>query len=168
MLSLGHATVSITLDAYSRAFLARAVSPTCILPVTDGYLQEVEHLAEEREMKRIEVIIPPGDVKAVAQALAVEGVTGMTISEVRGWGVRQRAAGPQTGPVEVELSPKLKVEIVVRATDVSAVMDRVTEALENSGLGPAKMFSSAVESAVHTRSGARDHQALAWRFVAGN
>ena len=40
-------------------------------------------------MKKIEVIIPPSDVGAVARALAVEGVTGMTISEVQGWGVRQ-------------------------------------------------------------------------------
>jgi hypothetical protein len=47
-------------------------------------------------------------------------------------------------------------------------MERLGEALTSSGLGPAKMFSSPVDRAVHTRSGARDHQALAWRFMAGS
>jgi nitrogen regulatory protein P-II 1 len=118
-------------------------------------------------MRRIEVIIPPGDMGAIAQALAVEGVTGMTISEVKGWGVRQRA-DDQPAPAKVELSPKLKVEMVVPAGEAQAIMDRLADVLQASGIGPAKMFSSAVDAAVHTRSGMRDHQALAWRFVAGN
>ncbi len=118
-------------------------------------------------MKKIEVIIPPGDVRKVAQALAVEGVTGMTISEVQGWGVRQ-SPEVQGGPPKVDVVPKLKVEIVVPAREAEAVTARITDALKSSGLGPAKLFSSSVEGAMHTRSGARDHQALAWRFVAGS
>jgi nitrogen regulatory protein P-II 1 len=119
-------------------------------------------------MKKIEVIIPKGDVDAVARALAVEGVSGMTISEVKGWGVRQSKVDEKAEARPVQVSPKLKVEMVVLANEAEAVMDRLTEALKAGCLGPAKMFSSSVDGIVHTRSGARDHQALAWRFVAGN
>jgi nitrogen regulatory protein P-II 1 len=117
-------------------------------------------------MKRIEVIVPPGDVNAIARAIAVKGVTGMTISEVKGWGVRQRM-DEGAGPAKVEVNAKLKVEMVVLANEAEAIMDRISEALRASGLGPAKMFSSPVDGVVHMRSGARDRQALAWRFVAG-
>ena len=120
-------------------------------------------------MKKIEVIIPPGDVGEVARALAVVGVTGMTISEVQGWGVRQAPmSADQTPPGEVQVGAKLKVEMVVLANEAEEIMDRLAGALRASGLGPAKMFSSAVDGIVHTRSGTRDQQALAWRFVAGN
>jgi nitrogen regulatory protein P-II 1 len=122
---------------------------------------------EGETMKRIEVIIPPGDVSAIAQALAVDGVSGMTISEVMGWGVRQ-VRDDESRPLKVKVSPKLKVDMVVPASEAEAIMDRVSAALQAGGLGPAKMFSSSVDTAVHTRSGARDHQALAWRFVAGS
>ncbi len=120
-------------------------------------------------MKKIEVIIPPSDVGAVARALAVEGVTGMTISEVQGWGVRQAPlSAEQTPPGEIQVVAKMKVEMVVLANEAAAIMDRLADALRASGLGPAKMFSSSVDGIVHTRSGTRDQQALAWRFVAGN
>jgi len=119
-------------------------------------------------MKLIEVIIPPGDVEKVARALAVEGVTGMTLTQVHGWGVRRGLDTDETGADgEVQLRPKLKVEMVVLANEADAVMERLESALTSSGLGPAKMFCWPVDAAVHTRSGTRDHQALAWRFVAG-
>ena len=116
-------------------------------------------------MKRIEVIIPPGDASVVAQAFAVQGVTGMTISEVQGWGVRQCPEDAESCPAQVEVSPKLKVEMVVLNNEAEAIMVRLTEALTASGLGPAKMFSSPVTDVVHTRSGARNDQALASRFT---
>jgi nitrogen regulatory protein P-II 1 len=119
-------------------------------------------------MKKIEVIIPKGDADAVARALAVEGVSGMTISEVKGWGVRQSKVDAKEEAPAPQVSPKLKVEMVVLANEAEVIMDRLSEALKTSGLGPAKMFSSSVDRIVHTRSGARDQQALAWRFVAGN
>ena len=120
-------------------------------------------------MKKIEVIIPPNDAGAVARALAVAGVSGMTISEVRGWGVRQAPMGAEpTPPGDVQVAAKMKVEMVVLANEAEAIMDRLADALKANGLGPAKMFSSPVDGIVHTRSGTRDHQALAWRFVAGN
>jgi len=119
-------------------------------------------------MKKIEVIIPPGDANAVAQALAVEGVSGLTIGEVRGWGVGQRRDADLPRPAKVQLGAKLKVEIVVPAGEADAVMERLSDALRTSGLGPAKMFAFSVDGALHTRSGARDHEALAWRFEAGS
>jgi nitrogen regulatory protein PII len=119
-------------------------------------------------MKRIEVVVAPGDAGTIAQALAVEGVTGMTLSEVKGWGVTQPTGAEHAGPAGVEVKSKIKAEIVVPAHDADAIMDRLRTSIEEHGIGPAKMFCSPVDDAVHTRSGARGHQALAWRFVAGN
>ena len=119
-------------------------------------------------MKKIECYIQPYNLDTVAEALAVEGVVGMSVAEVKGFGVQKGfTRGEAVKPGEFRFHPKMKVEMVVLANEADAVMERLESALTSSGLGPAKMFCWPVDAAVHTRSGTRDHQALAWRFVAG-
>ena len=88
-------------------------------------------------MKKIEVIIPPTTwARAGLEHLAVAGVTGMTISEVRGWGVRQAPTGAeQTPPGDVQVAAKMKVEMVVLANEAEMTMDRLADALRTNGSG---------------------------------
>lgn len=106
-------------------------------------------------MKKIEAIIRPLRLEAVKTALAEAGVTGITVSDVRGSG-RQRGHGPYAFRGEeyiIELPPKIKLEIVAREDEVDDVIEVLVEQARTGEEGDGKVFVLDAVDAVRIRTG---------------
>ena len=112
-------------------------------------------------MNKIEAIIKPFKLDDVKDALNNIGVTGMTISEVKG-------AGRQKGHTEmyrgaeyrVEFNPKIKIELVVQTDLVDKVVQVLREAAQSGKIGDGKIFVLPVEQVLRVRTGERDEAAI--------
>jgi nitrogen regulatory protein PII len=112
-------------------------------------------------MKKIEVYIQPYSLDAVAQALAVEGVLGMTVTECKGFGVQRGfTRGEEVKPGQYVFHPKMKVEMVVLEAEIEAVIERIRASLKSGQIGEGKIFISPVDDAVRTRTGERGRDAV--------
>jgi nitrogen regulatory protein P-II 1 len=107
-------------------------------------------------VKKIEAIVRPFQLEKVRDALAGLGVSGMTVSEVRGFG-RQGGHPALYRGAEYESSflPKAKVEVVVRDRLVEDVMNALRDAAYTGRVGDGKIFVLGVEEAVRIRTGDR-------------
>jgi nitrogen regulatory protein P-II 1 len=112
-------------------------------------------------MKKIECFIQPYNLDAVAEALAVDGVLGMTVTEVKGFGVQRGfTRGEDVGPGAFRFHPKMKVEMVVEEDNVEKIVARIQESLHSNQIGEGKIFVTPVDDAVRTRTGQRGQEAL--------
>ncbi len=112
-------------------------------------------------MKKVEAIIRSeklGDVKA---ALENSGFYGITVTDVRGRG-RQKGIKLQFKgrTMEIDLIPKVKLEIVVRDEDVERVINVVTACARTGNVGDGKIFVIPVDNVLRIRTGERDEKAL--------
>jgi nitrogen regulatory protein P-II 1 len=112
-------------------------------------------------MKKIEAIIRPERLPAVRAALEEIGYPGMTLSEVKGHG-REAAQTQQWLGVkyEIELLPKIKIEIVAIDDDASIIVSAIVRAARTGEPGDGKVFVIPVEGAVRIRTGDRDVNAI--------
>jgi len=112
-------------------------------------------------MKKIEAIIKPFKLDEVKEALAQEGVQGMTISEVKGFG-RQRGHTELYRGAEyvVDFLPKVKIEILVEDDKAAAVTEAIIAAARTGRIGDGKVFILPVEDAVRIRTGERGADAI--------
>ncbi|MBA3670053.1 MAG: P-II family nitrogen regulator [Sphingomonas sp.] len=112
-------------------------------------------------MKKIEAIIKPFKLDDVKDALHEVGVSGLTVSEVKGFG-RQKGHTELYRGAEyvIDFLPKVKIEVVVE----SNMVDRAVEAIENAArtgrIGDGKIFILPVEQAVRIRTGDRGPDAI--------
>jgi nitrogen regulatory protein P-II 1 len=112
-------------------------------------------------MKKIEVYIQPYSLDAVAQALAVEGVLGMTVIECKGFGAQRGfTRGEDVKPGQYVFHPKMKVEMVVLEKDVEHIVERINKALKTGKLGEGKIFVTPIDDAIRTRTGERGRDAI--------
>ncbi len=112
-------------------------------------------------MKKIEVYIQPYSLDAVAQALSVQGVLGMTVIECKGFGVQRGfTRGEDVKPGQYVFHPKMKVEMVVLEKDVEDIVERINKALKTGKLGEGKIFVTPVDDAIRTRTGERGRDAI--------
>jgi nitrogen regulatory protein P-II 1 len=112
-------------------------------------------------MKKIECYIQPYDLDTVAEALAVAGVVGMSVHDIKGFGVQRGfRRGDEPGVGEYKFHPKMKVEMVVAEPDVEKVIKAITDSLKSKELGEGKIFISPVDDAVRTRTGERGRAAI--------
>ena len=112
-------------------------------------------------MKKIEAIVKPFKVDAVKDALAEAGVTGLTLSEVKGVGRQKGHTELYRGAeYEVELVPKVKIEVVVADEMVSRVMAAIEQAARIGSIGDGKVFVLPVEDALRVRTSERGESAL--------
>ncbi len=112
-------------------------------------------------MKKIECYIQPYNLDAVAEALAVEGVVGMSVAEVKGFGVQKGfTRGEDVKPGEYRFHPKMKVEMVVLEQDVERIVHAITASLKSNQIGEGKIFVMPVDDAVRTRTGERGRDAI--------
>ena len=112
-------------------------------------------------MKKIECYIQPYDLDTVAEAMAVAGVVGMSVHDVKGFGVQRgfrRGDEPESG--EYKFHPKMKVEMVVAEPDVEKIVRAIQNSLKAKELGEGKIFISPVDDAVRTRTGERGRAAI--------
>ena len=112
-------------------------------------------------MKKIEAIIKPFKLDEVTEALAKQGIQGMTISEVKGFG-RQKGHTELYRGAEyvVDFLPKVKMEILVEDDRAGLVVDTILEAARTGRIGDGKIFILPMEEAVRIRTGERGDGAL--------
>ncbi len=112
-------------------------------------------------MKKVEAIIKPFRLEEVKDALADIEVTGMTVSEVKGYG-RQKGHSELYRGAEyvVDFLPKVKLEIVVDDDQVDSVVDTIAEAAKTGKIGDGKIFVSDIEKIVRIRTGETDSEAV--------
>jgi nitrogen regulatory protein P-II 1 len=112
-------------------------------------------------MKKIECYVQPYDLDVVAEALAVEGVRGMSVAEVRGFGVQKGfTRGEHVRPGEYRFHPKMKVEMVVLEKDVERIIAAIQTSLKSNQIGEGKIFVLPIDDAVRTRTGERGRDAI--------
>ncbi|PAR96358.1 transcriptional regulator [Vibrio cholerae] len=112
-------------------------------------------------MKKIEAIIKPFKLDDVREALAEVGITGMTVSEVKGFG-RQKGHTELYRGAEymVDFLPKVKLEIVVTDDVVDRCVDTIIETAQTGKIGDGKIFITNVERVVRIRTGEEDEDAI--------
>ena len=112
-------------------------------------------------MKCIVAIIKPFRLDDVREALSEMGITGMTVSEVKGFG-RQKGHTELYRGAEyaVDFLPKLKLEVVVADDRMDACIEAITEAARTDKIGDGKIFVLPVDTVVRIRTGERDEQAI--------
>jgi nitrogen regulatory protein P-II 1 len=105
-------------------------------------------------MKKIEAIIKPFKLDEVREALSEMGVTGLTVSEVKGFG-RQKGHTELYRGAEyvVDFLPKIKVELIIADDHVERVIDGIIKAARTGKIGDGKIFVTAVEQVVRIRTG---------------
>ncbi|QWE03895.1 P-II family nitrogen regulator [Polynucleobacter sp. JS-JIR-II-50] len=112
-------------------------------------------------MKLITSIIKPFKLDEVREALAEVGVTGLTVTEVKGFG-RQKGHTELYRGAEyvVDFLPKVKVEAVVSDDRVEAAIEAITKAARTGKIGDGKIFVTAVEQVIRIRTGETDNAAV--------
>jgi len=105
-------------------------------------------------MKKVDAIIKPFKLDDVRESLSAIGITGMTATEVKGFG-RQKGHTELYRGAEyvVDFLPKVKIEIVVKEDQLEACIEAITSAARTGKIGDGKIFVSAVEEVVRIRTG---------------
>ncbi len=112
-------------------------------------------------MKKIEAIIKPFKLEDVKEALTEIGITGMTVTEVKGYGRQQGHSELYRGAeYVVDFIPKIKIEIVVAEENVDACVEAITQGARTGKIGDGKIFVLDVEKVVRIRTGETDEEAL--------
>ncbi|CZF81608.1 MULTISPECIES: nitrogen regulatory protein P-II [Grimontia] len=112
-------------------------------------------------MKKIEAIIKPFKLDDVREALAEVGITGMTVSEVKGFG-RQKGHTELYRGAEymVDFLPKVKLEIVVADDAADQCVETIVQTAQTGKIGDGKIFVTDVERVVRIRTGEEDEEAI--------
>ncbi len=112
-------------------------------------------------MKKIEAIVKPFKLDEVREALSEVGVTGLTVTEVKGFG-RQKGHTELYRGAEyvVDFLPKVKIEVVVKEADVERCLDAIVKAAKTGKIGDGKIFVTSVEQVVRIRTGETDEAAI--------
>ena len=112
-------------------------------------------------MKKVEAVIKPFKLEDVKDALAEIGITGMTVSEVKGYG-RQKGHSELYRGAEyvVDFLPKVKMEMIVSGDQVDQVIETVVEAARTGKIGDGKIFVSDIDKIVRIRTGEVDSEAI--------
>ena len=112
-------------------------------------------------MKKIEAIIRPFKLDDVKAALLEEGVRGLTISEVRGYGRQKGHTETYRGSeYRIEFVPKMKIEVVVEDSKVEKVVDAISKTAKTGQVGDGKIFISKVEDVIRIRTDESGKHAL--------
>jgi nitrogen regulatory protein P-II 2 len=113
-------------------------------------------------MKMITAVIKPSRLDAVLEAVTEVGASGLTVTEVRGYGRQKGKTEVYRGAeYEVKLLPKVKLEIAVSTDLVDAVVEAIARSANTGKIGDGKVFVMDLETAVRIRTGERDAEAIA-------
>ena len=112
-------------------------------------------------MKKIEAIVKPFKLDEVREALSEVGITGLTVTEVKGFG-RQKGHTELYRGAEyvVDFLPKIKVEVVVTDDLVDAAVEAIVKAAQTGKIGDGKIFIMAVEQVIRIRTGETNEAAI--------
>ena len=112
-------------------------------------------------MKKIEAIIKPFKLDEVKEALVELGISGMTVSEVKGYGRQQGHTELYRGAEYViDFIPKIKIEIVLSQSNLDSAIEAIVKSARTGKIGDGKIFVSSVEKSIRIRTGEEDEEAL--------
>lgn len=112
-------------------------------------------------MKKIEAVIKPFKLDDVREALTDIGITGMTVTEVKGFGRQKGHTEVYRGAeYAVDFLPKIKMELVLRDDQVDQAVDVIIETARSGKIGDGKIFIFPVEEAIRIRTGERSDSAV--------
>jgi nitrogen regulatory protein P-II 1 len=107
-------------------------------------------------MKKIEAIIKPFKLDEVREALAKAGITGLTVTEVKGFGRQKGHSELYRGAeYQVEFLPKVKLEILVEDAQASPIVEALAAAARTGRIGDGKIFIVPIDDALRIRTGER-------------
>ncbi|MCC6611741.1 MAG: P-II family nitrogen regulator [Burkholderiales bacterium] len=112
-------------------------------------------------MKKIEAVIKPFKLDEVREALAEVGVSGLTVTEVKGFG-RQKGHTELYRGAEyvVDFLPKVKIEVVVTDAMADAVIEAMIKSARTGKIGDGKIFVTPIEQVVRIRTGETNEEAI--------
>ena len=128
--------------------------------------EEAPHRAKEKApdapvYTRVQIICHPASLESLKTAMNKIGITGMTVTNVMGYGMQKGKPEYYRGtPVEVTLLPKVQVDIVVSKVPVRQVIDTARSVLHTGHIGDGKIFVQNVENVVRVRTGEEGYDAL--------
>ena len=109
----------------------------------------------------VTAIIKPHRLDAVKDALRGAGVAGLTVSEVQGYGRQGGKSETFRGAeYQVDLIPKLRVEVIVGSDDVDTTLDLIADAARTGKIGDGKLWSIDLQRLVRVRTGERGDDAI--------
>ncbi len=112
-------------------------------------------------MKKIEAIIKPFKLDDVKQALSEIGITGITVTEVKGHGRQKGHKEIYRGAeYQVDFLPKTKIEIIVDQSMVDSVVKKIVESARTGKIGDGKIFVMPIEEVIRVRTGETGKDAI--------
>ena len=112
-------------------------------------------------MKRIEAVIKPFKLEDVKDALSEAGITGMTVSDVKGYGRQQGHSELYRGAeYVVDFLPKIKLDIIVSSENVKETIDIIVNSARTGKIGDGKIFVSDIEKIIRIRTGEENEDAI--------
>jgi nitrogen regulatory protein PII len=112
-------------------------------------------------MKLVTAVIKPYQLDAVKEALSALGVSGLTVSEVQGYGRQKGHTEVYRGAeYTIDFVPKVKIEILVDDADVDAVCARIVESARTGKIGDGKVWVMPIDNALRIRTGEAGADAL--------
>jgi nitrogen regulatory protein PII len=128
--------------------VTKAKRHSCSLPISN-------------HMKKIEAIIKPFKLEEVKDALGEEGIEGMTVSEVKGFGRQKGHTEIYRGSeYTVDFLPKIKIEVVVADSMVDSAVGAIIRTAKTGKIGDGKIFVFPIEQAVRIRTEERNEAAV--------
>ena len=112
-------------------------------------------------MKKVEAVVRHFKLEDVKNALTEQGIHGMTVSEVRGFG-RQKGHTEMYRGTEyaVDFVPKVKIEVVCSDDNLQTVVDTILKTAQTGQIGDGKIFVSNLEDSIRIRTGEKGEEAL--------
>jgi nitrogen regulatory protein P-II 1 len=112
-------------------------------------------------MKRVEAVIRPFKLDDIKDALNELEITGMTVSEVKGYGRQQGHSELYRGAeYVVDFLPKIKIEVIVKDDMVKNTIDAIVKSARTGKVGDGKIFVSDIAGAIRIRTGEEDEEAV--------
>jgi nitrogen regulatory protein P-II 1 len=113
-------------------------------------------------MKKIEAIIKPFKLSLVKEALHEVGISGMTVSDVKGFGRQRGSTGGIDNHVEYddEFLVKMKLEVIVQDEDAEKVTDAIKKSAYSGKIGDGKIFIYSIDKVLRIRTGEKDSDAV--------
>ncbi len=113
-------------------------------------------------MKKIEAIIKPFKLSLVKEALHEAGISGMTVSDVKGFGRQRGSSGgiDQPGEYDDEFLVKMKLEVIVEDENAEKVTEAIKKAAYSGKIGDGKIFIYNIDKVIRIRTGEKDSDAV--------
>jgi len=112
-------------------------------------------------VKKIEAVIKPFKLEDVKDALTEAGITGMTVSDVKGYGRQQGHSELYRGAeYVVDFLPKIKIELIVNESELDSTIDIIINSAKTGKIGDGKIFVSPVEKTIRIRTGEEGEDAI--------